>query len=105
METVNKASHLAHEAVDKATQATHQVADKMVNKGDDLNDLAHETINKATQATNQAADKIAEKGDQLIHAEQRLMKECTVYIRDNPITSVSIAFGVGFLLSRLFNNR
>jgi len=105
MEAVNKASHLAHEAVDKVTQVTHQVTEQIVNKGDELNDLAHETIYKATQVTNQAADRIVEKGDQLIHAEQRLMKECTLYIRDNPITSVGIAVGVGFLLSRLFNNR
>jgi len=105
METVNKASHLAHEAVDKATHATHQVADKIADKGDQLNDLAHETIDKVTQVTNQTADKIVDKGDQLKLAEQRLMKECTAYIRENPITSVSIAAGVGFLLSRLLNNR
>ncbi len=105
METVNKASHLAHEAVDKATQATYQVANKIVDKGDELNDLAHDAIDKATQATNQVADKIDEKGNRLKHAEERLAKECSIYIRDNPLTSVGIAMGVGFILSRLLSSR
>lgn len=105
METVDKVSNLAHDAVDKATDVTHETAEKFVEKGDQLNPLAHEAIDKAARATNQAAERLVEKGDQLRNAEQRLMHECSVYIRDNPITSVGIAMGVGFLLSRLLNNR
>jgi len=105
METVDKVSNLAHDAVDKATDVTHETAEKFVEKGDQLNPLAHEAIDKAARATNQAADRLVEKGDQLRNAEQRLMHECSVYIRDNPITSVGIAMGVGFILSRLLNNR
>jgi len=105
METVNKASNLAHETVDKAANATYQVADKIVDKGDELNALAHEAIDKATNATNQVADKIVDKGVQLKNAEQRLAEECSIYIRDNPLTSVGIAIGVGFILSKLLGSR
>lgn len=70
-----------------------------------VSDLADEAVEKASKAANKAADKIAEKGDQLKNAEQRLVKEASNYVRDNPITSISIAVGVGFLLSKLFNNR
>ena len=72
---------------------------------DTVSDLAHEAVDKASKVTNQAADTLVEKGEQLKNAEQRLMKKASNYVRDNPITSVSIAVGVGFLLSRLFNNR
>jgi ElaB/YqjD/DUF883 family membrane-anchored ribosome-binding protein len=37
--------------------------------------------------------------------EQRLVKNCRGYVRDNPIVSLGIAAGVGFLLSRLLSSR
>ena len=102
---VNKASNLVHEAINKATNATYVVANEIVDKGDELSNLAHETIDKATTATHEAIDKLGEKRDQLMNAEQRLMKKYSTYVRDNPVTSVGIAIGVGFLLNKLLSNR
>ena len=76
METIDKASHSAHEAFDKIASATSQ-----------------------------AAEALGEKGEQLKKAEQQLMKNCRGYISDNPITSVGIAVAAGFLLSRLLSRR
>ena len=76
METIDKASHSAHEAVDKIASAT-----------------------------NQAAEALGEKGGQLKNAEQQLMENCRGYVRDNPITSLGIAAAAGFLLSRLLSGR
>ena len=76
METINKASKSAHEAVDKIASAT-----------------------------NQAAEALGEKGEQLQNAEQQLMASCRGYVRDNPITSLGIAAAAGFLLSRLLSGR
>ena len=76
METIDKASHSAHEAVDK-------IAD----------------------AANQAADAIGEKGGQLKNAEQQLLENCRGYVRDNPVTSLGIAVAAGFLLSRVLSGR
>ena len=76
METINKASKSAHEAVDKIASAT-----------------------------NQAAETLGEKGEHLKNAEQQLMENCRGYVRDNPITSLGIAAAAGFLLSRLLNGR
>ena len=76
METINKASKSAHEAVDK-----------IANVG------------------NQAAETLGEKGEQLKNAEQQLVENCRGYVRDNPITSLGIAAAAGFLLSRVLSGR
>ncbi len=112
---VDMVSNLAHEAIDKANTATYQVANKMVDKGDgfydlankivekgdELNNLAHESIDKATTATHEAIENLSEKKDQLINAEQELIKKYSHYISANPLTSIGIAIGVGFLLRGL----
>lgn len=68
-----------------------------------ISDFAHETVDAIANATHQAKETFDEKSDQLINAEQRLMKNCQSYIRENPITSLSIAVASGFLLSRLLS--
>lgn len=76
METIDKTSHFAHEAVDKITNVT-----------------------------NQAADVLEEKSQQLKTAEQRLMKNCQSYIHNNPVASLGIAVAAGFVMSRLLSHR
>jgi len=76
METIDKASHFAHEAVDMLAKAS-----------------------------NQAADVLDDKGMHLKFAEQRLVKNCHVYIRDNPVAALGIAVASGFLLSRILSSR
>jgi ElaB/YqjD/DUF883 family membrane-anchored ribosome-binding protein len=68
-------------------------------------DVAHETVDKVADLTNQGVDKLSEKGEQFKKVEQQLRDEYSEYIRDNPLTSVGIAVGVGFVLSRLLSNR
>lgn len=76
METIDKAAHTAHEAVDNIASATHH-----------------------------AAEVIGEKKEQLKNAEQQMLDNCRSYVRENPITSLGIAVGTGFLLSRLMSGR
>lgn len=72
---------------------------------DKATNYAHEAVDKMAQVTNQAADAIDEKGLQLKNAEQRLIKNCQGYVRDNPVTSLGIAVAAGFILSRLLSGR
>ena len=102
---LNKAAHVAHEVIDDTTQATYEVANKLVDTGDEFSNVAHETVDRVTTSAQQALDKLNEKKDQLRNAEQQLLANYSTYVRQNPITSVSIAMGVGFLLSKLINNR
>lgn len=93
--------------IDQETTTMKTVTDK-------VSDFAHETVDNIANASNQAREAVVgathqvretmdEKSDQLINAEQRLVKNCQGYIRDNPITSLGIAVAGGFLLSRLLN--
>ena len=66
---------------------------------------AHEAVDKIASATNQASEALSEKGNQLKNAEQQLMENCRGYVRDNPITSLGIAAAASFLLSRLLSGR
>ena len=72
---------------------------------DKVSDSAHAAYDKIADAASQAAETLSEKGEQLKKTEQQLMKNCRGYISENPITSVSIAVAVGFVLSRLFSRR
>jgi ElaB/YqjD/DUF883 family membrane-anchored ribosome-binding protein len=70
---------------------------------DKVSDSAHATYDKIADATSQAAEALGKKGEQLKKTEQQLMKNCSGFISDNPITSVSIAIAAGLLLSRLLS--
>lgn len=72
---------------------------------DKVSNSAHAAYDKIADATSQAAETLGEKGEQLKKTEQQLMKNCRGYIRDNPMTSVSIAVAAGFVLSRLVSGR
>ncbi len=72
---------------------------------DKASNYAHETYDKIADATSHAAETIGEKADDLINAEQRLMKQCRRYVRDNPLTSLGIAATAGFVLSSLLRQR
>ncbi len=72
---------------------------------DKASNLAHEAIDELAKATSHAAEALDEKGLHLKYAEQRLLKNCKVYIRDNPASSIGIAIATGFLLSRLLSRR
>lgn len=72
---------------------------------DNISHLAHEAADRITSASSQAADTFDEKSEQFINAEQKLVKKCRGYVRDNPVASLGIAVAGGFLLSRLLSGR
>jgi len=72
---------------------------------DTASDFAHETVEKIVNATNQATEALDEKSEQLMKAERQMVKKCSSYVQDNPVTSIGIAVAGGFLLSRLLSGR
>jgi ElaB/YqjD/DUF883 family membrane-anchored ribosome-binding protein len=87
MKTTDKVADFAHEAIDTVANATNQAREAFAGAG------------------HQARESFDEKSDQFINAEQRMVKNCRGYIRDNPVTSLGIAVAGGFLLSRLLSGR
>ncbi|NOS88102.1 MAG: DUF883 family protein [Methylococcaceae bacterium] len=66
---------------------------------------AHEFIDKVADATTHASDAIGQKGEQIRHKEQQYEANCRNYLHAHPVTTVGIAVGVGFLLSRILSGR
>jgi ElaB/YqjD/DUF883 family membrane-anchored ribosome-binding protein len=83
------------------TDITNTV-DDTVNR---LRSGVHSTVDKVANATTQAADALGQKGEQLKNVEQQFLEYCRSYIDENPATSLGIAVGAGFLLSRLMSGR
>ncbi|MDT4288400.1 DUF883 C-terminal domain-containing protein [Methylomonas sp. MO1] len=72
---------------------------------DRLRSGVHSTVDKVANATTQAAEALGQKGEQLKNVEQQFFEDFRSYIDKNPATSLGIAVGAGFLLSRLMSGR
>ncbi|MEQ1620436.1 MAG: DUF883 domain-containing protein [Methylococcales bacterium] len=66
---------------------------------------AHEAVDVITNVTTQAVDALGEKGEQFKNAEQQMLEDCRNYVHNNPISSLGIAAAAGFILSRLISSR
>jgi ElaB/YqjD/DUF883 family membrane-anchored ribosome-binding protein len=69
---------------------------------DKASHYAHDTFDKIAHAANQTAEVLGEKSKDMLDAERKLVRDLRHVVRDNPITAVGIAATAGFLLSRLF---
>lgn len=84
---------------------TSDITNKVDETIDRVKSGAHEAVDKAANAANQAADVLGKKGDQLKNAEQQMLENCRGYVHENPVASLGIAAGAGFLLSRIMSGR
>jgi ElaB/YqjD/DUF883 family membrane-anchored ribosome-binding protein len=75
-----------------------ETTDKAANSG-------YQAFDKIASRAAQAAETLGEKGGQLKDDGQCLMGDCCAYVRDKPITSLSIAVAAGFLLDRVLSGR
>ena len=85
------------EATDKAS-----VVDQTISQ---LQSGAHEVVDKVASQATQAVVGLSQKGEELKNAEQQFVENCRCYVNENPITTLGIAVGAGFLLSRLLSSR
>lgn len=88
----------AHEAIDKATDAARPAVDRIASS-------AHQAVDKAKGAATHAAETLGEQADHLKEAQTHLVEACGKYMRTNPVASLGLAVGVGFLISRLMDSK
>jgi len=94
----DKATVAVHEAIDSASEATHPALDHVVAN-------AHKTVDRVGVAAASAAGALGVKGDQLNDGGKRVIERASVYVRENPVTSLGMAVAAGYVLSRLLSSR
>lgn len=94
----DKATVAAHDAIDSAADATGPALGHMVAS-------AHKTVDRVGVAAASAAGALGVKGDQINDGSKRVIERASVYVQENPVTSLGIAVATGYVLSRLLSSR
>jgi ElaB/YqjD/DUF883 family membrane-anchored ribosome-binding protein len=95
---VSRASEDAHKKVDSLVEAAAPAV-ASVSEG------AHKVVDKVASAATQAAQTVEASGQQLKHTQEKVVLVSSKYMQENPVKSLAIAVGAGFLLSRLLSSR
>jgi ElaB/YqjD/DUF883 family membrane-anchored ribosome-binding protein len=87
-----------HQTIDKAADAAQPMADRLASS-------AHEGVNKVSGALTGVSARVDEKTKQLGEAYNKFAETGRGYVRSSPATSVLVAVGAGFVLSKLLSRR
>jgi ElaB/YqjD/DUF883 family membrane-anchored ribosome-binding protein len=97
-DTVSKAAQGAREIVDKVAGMADEAARKAIPAAQQF---AHKAVDKAAAGAAPAAAWLDEHADELNATQEKLLEDTRNYIRENPLTSLGIAFVAGLLISRI----
>jgi ElaB/YqjD/DUF883 family membrane-anchored ribosome-binding protein len=95
---VNMGSADMHQTIDKAADAAQPMADRLASS-------AHEGVDKVSSALTGVSARMDEKTKQLGEAYNKFAETGRGYVRSSPATSVLVAVGAGFVLSKLLGRR
>jgi len=87
-----------HKTIDKAADAAAPVAERLASS-------AHAGVDKVSGALTTAGSRMEEKSKQLAEAYKHFADTGRDYVRSSPATSVLVAVGAGYLLSKLLSRR
>ena len=90
----DRAASVAHETTDRAAEMAHDTVDRVADVADD----AERQVRKA--AARKMKQARALQGDVLEAVDEKLGKVDS-YVKENPFTSVGIAFAMGAIVSAL----
>ena len=68
---------------------------------DQIKDSVRGLVDRGQEQAGALRDRAVEVKDQVLTRSNAVLDQATTYIRDNPLTSVGIAFGVGYIGMRL----
>ena len=95
---LNKGAAEMHQTIDKAAEAAQPVADRLASS-------AHAGVDKVSGALTEVSARMDEKTKQLSEAYKNFAETGRGYVRSSPATSVLVALGAGFVLSKLLGRR
>lgn len=87
-----------HNTIDKAADAAQPMVDRLASS-------AHEGVDKVSGALTGVSARVDEKTKQLGEAYNKFAETGRGYVRSSPATSVLVAVGAGFVLSKLLGRR
>jgi ElaB/YqjD/DUF883 family membrane-anchored ribosome-binding protein len=87
-----------HKTIDKAADAAQPVVDRLASS-------AHAGVDKVSGALSGATKSVDEKSRQLVDAASKFADTGREYVRTSPATTVLVALGAGFILSKIFGGR
>lgn len=87
-----------HKTIDKAAEAAQPVVDRLASS-------AHAGVDKVSGALSDATKSMDAKTRQLTDAASKFADTGREYVRSSPATSVLVALGAGYLLSKILGGR
>ncbi len=87
-----------HKSIDKVAEAAQPVVDRLASS-------AHAGVDKVSGALSGATRSMDEKSRQLTDAAQKFADTGRQYVRSSPATSVLVALGAGYILSKILGSR
>jgi ElaB/YqjD/DUF883 family membrane-anchored ribosome-binding protein len=87
-----------HKSIDKAAEAAQPAADRLASS-------AHAGVDKVSGALTEVGSQVGQKSKQLGEAYNKFAETGRGYVRSSPATSVLVALGAGFVLSKLLSRR
>jgi ElaB/YqjD/DUF883 family membrane-anchored ribosome-binding protein len=87
-----------HKTIDKAAGAAQPAVDRLASS-------AHAGVDKVSGALAGASKSMEEKTRQLTDAASRFADTGREYVRSSPATSVLVAVGAGYILSKILGSR
>ena len=95
---INKGASSVHNTIDKAAEAAQPMAERLATS-------AHAGVDKVSSALTDVSGRVDEKTKQLGEAYKHFAETGRGYVRTKPATSVLVALGAGFVLSKLLGRR
>jgi ElaB/YqjD/DUF883 family membrane-anchored ribosome-binding protein len=95
---LNKGAAEMHKTIDQAAEAAQPMADRLATS-------AHAGVDKVSGALTDVSARLDEKTKQLGDAYKNFAETGRGYVRSSPATSVLVALGAGFVLSKLLGRR
>jgi len=96
--TVDNANTSVHHAIDRASGAAGPAIDRLAAG-------AHQAADRVALTANEAAEALKSAGGQIRNAQNQVVQSCSNYVREKPMTAVSIAVASGFILGLLVRLR